>query len=151
MRAPPNLVSLLEDGLIEAVLRPVQGGKEAHVFLVLSDGEERIAKVYKEANDRTFKHRSVYAEGRGTRNSRDRRAMKKRCGTLMCLLAAVAACVVPTDQGVILVSGSDAEHPRLRYLDGQLSLNSSCGVRTGNALNPGVRPLYVNGSPIGFC
>ncbi|MEM7249118.1 MAG: PA4780 family RIO1-like protein kinase [Acidobacteriota bacterium] len=78
MRAPENLVSLVEDGLIDSVLRPLQSGKEAQVYLVMSDGEERVAKVYKEANDRSFKNRSDYVEGRGTRNTRDQRAMKRR-------------------------------------------------------------------------
>lgn len=78
MRAPPGLASLLEDGLMEAVLRPLQSGKEAQVFLVLCDGEVRIAKIYKSADQRNFKNRSAYQEGRGTRNTRDQRAMKRR-------------------------------------------------------------------------
>jgi RIO kinase 1 len=72
------LVSLLEDGLIEAVVRPLQSGKEAQIYLVVANGEHRVAKVYKQANDRTFKHRTDYVEGRGTRNTRDQRAMKRR-------------------------------------------------------------------------
>ncbi len=42
-------------------------GKEAQVYLVISGGEERVAKIYKEAEHRTFKHRAEYTEGRGTR------------------------------------------------------------------------------------
>ncbi len=53
-------------------------GKEAQVWLVLSDGEERVAKVYKEADNRSFKHRSAYTEGRKVRNTRKARAMAKR-------------------------------------------------------------------------
>ena len=41
-------------------------------------GEEYVAKVYKEARQRTFKHRVEYTEGRRTRNSRDQRAVSKR-------------------------------------------------------------------------
>jgi RIO kinase 1 len=78
MRAPPGLASLLEDGLIEAVLRPLQSGKEAQVYLVRCGGEVRIAKIYKAAEQRNFKNRSAYQEGRGTRNTRDQRAMKRR-------------------------------------------------------------------------
>jgi RIO kinase 1 len=52
-------------------------GKEAQVYLVVSEGEERVAKVYKEAQQRTFRHRAVYTEGRRVRNSRDHRAMEK--------------------------------------------------------------------------
>lgn len=53
-------------------------GKEAEVYLVIADGEERVAKIYKEAANRSFKHRAEYTEGRGTRNTRDQRAIGKR-------------------------------------------------------------------------
>ena len=77
MRLPPRLLPLLERGLIDAVVRPLMSGKEAQVYLIESQGELRVAKVYKEANNRTFKNRSSYTEGRQTRNSRDQRAMGK--------------------------------------------------------------------------
>ena len=78
MRVPESLASLAEFGVIEEVLRPLMSGKEAQVFLVVSKGKEVIAKVYKEAQSRAFKNRAEYTEGRGTRNSRDQRAMGKR-------------------------------------------------------------------------
>jgi RIO kinase 1 len=78
MHVPAGLRSLLDYGLISEVIRPLMSGKEAQVYLVASEGETRVAKVYKEANKRSFKHRAVYTEGRKTRNSRDRRAMSKR-------------------------------------------------------------------------
>jgi len=34
--------------------------------------------------------------------------------------------------------------------DSQLSVNEHCPVRHG-ALNPGIRPVYVNRQPVGFC
>ena len=77
MRTPVALLPLIEYGIVEEVLRPLMSGKEAQIFLVLAGGEERVAKIYKEAEQRTFKHRTAYTEGRGTRNSRDRRAMGK--------------------------------------------------------------------------
>ena len=77
MRTPVALLPLIEYGIVEEVLRPLMSGKEAQIYLVLAGGEERVAKIYKEAEQRTFKHRSQYTEGRGTRNSRDRRAMGK--------------------------------------------------------------------------
>ena len=77
MCLPPRLLPLLERGLIDAVVRPLMSGKEAQVYLIESQGELRVAKVYKEANNRTFKNRSSYTEGRQTRNSRDQRAMGK--------------------------------------------------------------------------
>jgi RIO kinase 1 len=53
-------------------------GKEAQVYLVVSGGQYAAAKIYKEAQNRTFKHRSEYTEGRKVRNTRDQRAMDKR-------------------------------------------------------------------------
>ncbi|XXT68512.1 PA4780 family RIO1-like protein kinase [Sorangium sp. So ce693] len=78
MRIPSSLMSLADEGLIEEVVRPLMSGKEAEVFLVRSGGELRVAKVYKEAQDRTFKNRAEYTEGRKVRNSRDQRAINKR-------------------------------------------------------------------------
>lgn len=57
----------------------------------------------------------------------------------------------PVDEGVFAVRGTDDSHHRLRFLDGQVSLNDSCAVRLGNRLNARLQPLYVNGRPIGFC
>ncbi len=78
MDMPDRLSSLADEGIIEEVLRPLMSGKEAQVYLVMSDGEQRVAKVYKESNDRTFRQRAEYTEGRTVRNSRDQRAMAKR-------------------------------------------------------------------------
>jgi RIO kinase 1 len=77
MRIPDCLASLSEYGIIEEVLRPLMSGKEAQIYLVVSGGEQRVAKVYKEAQNRTFKNRAEYTEGRKVRNSRDQRAMGK--------------------------------------------------------------------------
>jgi len=52
-------------------------GKEASVYVVRCGTELRCAKVYKEANRRSFRHASEYQEGRTTRNTRDARAMAK--------------------------------------------------------------------------
>lgn len=78
MRIPHSLVSLVQEGLIEEVVRPLMSGKEAEVFLVRAGGELGVAKVYKEAQNRTFKNRAEYTEGRKVRNSRDERAIQKR-------------------------------------------------------------------------
>lgn len=78
MQVPAALRSLVDEGLIDEVVRPLMSGKEANVYLVISDGEERVAKVYKEANDRTFRQRAAYTEGRRVKSSRDQRALKKR-------------------------------------------------------------------------
>ena len=78
MRMPDSLAALVDYGIIQEVIRPLMSGKEAQVYLVISEGEVRVAKVYKEAQARTFKHRAVYTEGRKTRNTRDQRAIAKR-------------------------------------------------------------------------
>jgi RIO kinase 1 len=75
---PESLAPLFENGTIERVVRPLMSGKEAQVYLVMSRGELCVAKVYKEAHNRSFKNRAEYTEGRKTRNSRDQRAIEKR-------------------------------------------------------------------------
>jgi RIO kinase 1 len=77
MRVPDSLTALKAEGIITEVLRPLRSGKEAQIYLVSVDGGERVAKIYKDADSRTFKHRSDYLEGRKVRNSRDQRAMSK--------------------------------------------------------------------------
>lgn len=78
MRIPPRLAPLVEDGIVDRVVRPLLSGKEAQVYLVEAGGELRVAKVYKEASERTFRNRAGYTEGRSVRNSRDQRAMSRR-------------------------------------------------------------------------
>lgn len=77
MKTPKRLESLLEDGLIDEVIRPLMSGKEAAVYVVRCGTELRCAKVYKEANKRGFRQAAEYQEGRKTRNTRDARAMAK--------------------------------------------------------------------------
>jgi RIO kinase 1 len=77
MRTPNQLLPLLHANLIDEVVGQLQSGKEAEVFVVLSEGEYRCAKVYKEANNRTFKQKTQYTEGRKVRGSRQARAMEK--------------------------------------------------------------------------
>ncbi|WP_271409352.1 PA4780 family RIO1-like protein kinase [Pseudomonas sp. Q1-7] len=77
MKTPKRLEPLLEDGLIDEVLRPLMSGKEASVYVVRCGTELRCAKVYKEANKRGFRQAAEYQEGRKIRNSRDARAMAK--------------------------------------------------------------------------
>ncbi len=75
MRVPDSLVALLNEGVIDDVIRPLKSGKEAQVYLVSSHGEACVAKVYKDADNRSFKNRADYTEGRNVRSSRDQRAM----------------------------------------------------------------------------
>lgn len=77
MKTPIRILPLVEDGLVDEVLRPLMSGKEADVFVVRCGTEIRCAKVYKEANKRSFKKAVEYQEGRKVRNSRRARAMEK--------------------------------------------------------------------------
>jgi RIO kinase 1 len=74
---PDPLIPLFDDGIIISVVRPLMSGKEASVFIVETREGECVAKVYKEANNRSFRQRSAYAEGRTVRNTRQARAMAK--------------------------------------------------------------------------
>lgn len=78
MKTPKSLEPLVRDGLVDEVIRPLKSGKEAAVYVVLSEGEIRCAKVYKEANKRGFHKQSLYQEGRKVRNTRQARAMEKK-------------------------------------------------------------------------
>jgi RIO kinase 1 len=73
-----RLDGLLDAGVIEEVVRPLMSGKEAEVFLVIAQGERRVAKLYKESTNRSFKHRAEYTEGRRYKNTREQRAMSRR-------------------------------------------------------------------------
>ena len=77
MKTPKSLESLIRDGLVDEVIRPLKSGKEASVYVVLCGSEIRCAKVYKEANQRNFRQATQYTEGRKVRNSRQTRAMQK--------------------------------------------------------------------------
>lgn len=77
MKVPKRIIPLVEDGLVDEVIRPLMSGKEADVFIVRCGGEIRCAKIYKEADKRGFKQATQYQEGRKVRNSRRARAMGK--------------------------------------------------------------------------
>lgn len=77
MRVPERLEPLLDYGVIQDVIRPLQSGKEAEVFLVIKDDAECVAKVYKNSEFRSFQSRAQYTEGRRVRSSREQRAMNK--------------------------------------------------------------------------
>lgn len=77
MKIPKRIQPLIEDGLVDEVLRQLMSGKEATVYVVRCGSEIRCAKVYKEAGKRSFKQAVQYREGRKVRNSRRSRAMEK--------------------------------------------------------------------------
>ena len=77
MKPPARLQSLIEEGLVDTVVRQLMSGKEAMVFVVRCGAETRCAKVYKEASQRSFRQAVDYTENRKVKNSRQARAMAK--------------------------------------------------------------------------
>ena len=70
--------------------------------------------------------------------------------TAACLVGICVAQLVTAAFAQRLVPTADPKHPRLKFADSLLSPNDRCIV-SQSGLNPKVRPVYVNGSPIGFC
>ena len=77
MKTPARLQVLIDEGLIDSVLRQLKSGKEAEVFVVRCGDETRAAKVYKAATHRSFRQAVDYTENRKVKNSRQARAMAK--------------------------------------------------------------------------
>ena len=77
MKPPARLQALIEEGLIDTVVRQLMSGKEATVYVVRCGAETRCAKVYKEATHRSFRQAVDYTENRKVKNTRQARAMAK--------------------------------------------------------------------------
>jgi RIO kinase 1 len=77
MKTPAALQPLIDDGVIDEVIRSLKSGKEATVYLVRSGAHTRCAKVYRDMRQRSFQKRARYQEGRKVRGSRQARAMAK--------------------------------------------------------------------------
>ena len=77
MKTPKRLQSLLDEGLIDGVVRQLMSGKEATVYVVRCGDHIRCAKVYKEVTQRSFRQAVDYTENRKVKNSRQARAMAK--------------------------------------------------------------------------
>jgi RIO kinase 1 len=77
VKAPPRLQSLVEEGIIDSVVRQLMSGKEAMVFVVRCGEDVRCAKVFKEATQRSFRQAVDYTENRRVKNTRQARAMAK--------------------------------------------------------------------------
>ena len=160
MKAPPRLQALIEEGLIDTVVRQLMSGKEATVYIVRCGDEIRCAKVYKDAKQRSFRKNAFYQEGRKTKNSRQARAMEKgsRYGRQMQEEAwqsaevdalyrlAAAGVSVPQPylcyEGVLLMElVTDADgHPAPRLNDVELSEQQALKFHAG-LLNQVVRML----------
>lgn len=67
------------------------------------------------------------------------------------LVAATALLTVPAPgMAQRYVATPDSAHPRIKYADSLISANERCMV-AHQKLNLRVRPVYVNGVPMGFC
>jgi len=77
MKTPAGLQPLIDDGVIDEVVRSLKSGKEATVYVVRSGARVRCAKVYRDMGQRSFQKRAQYQEGRKVRGSRQARAMSK--------------------------------------------------------------------------
>ena len=77
MKTPKRIQPLVDEGLVDEVMRQLMSGKEATVYVVRCGEEIRCAKVYKEADQRSFKQNAAYQEGRKVKNTRQARAMDK--------------------------------------------------------------------------
>jgi RIO kinase 1 len=77
MKPPKRLQSLIEEGLVDSVVRQLMSGKEAMVYVVRCGDDTRCAKVYKEATHRSFRQAVDYTENRKVKNTRQARAMAK--------------------------------------------------------------------------
>jgi RIO kinase 1 len=80
MKTPPGLQPLIDEGVIDDVVRSLKSGKEATVYVVRSGVEHRCAKVYRNMAQRSFQKRAQYQEGRKVRGSRQARAISKSTG-----------------------------------------------------------------------
>ena len=77
MKIPKRIEPLIEEGLIDTVIRQLKSGKEATVYVVGCGEDIRCAKIYKDANLRSFRQSVDYTEGRRVKSSRRARAMGK--------------------------------------------------------------------------
>jgi RIO kinase 1 len=77
VKTPKRIQPLVDEGLVDEVLRQLMSGKEAEVYVVRCGEDTRCAKVYKEASKRSFRQNVQYTEGRKVKNSRRARAMEK--------------------------------------------------------------------------
>ncbi|HYS44628.1 MAG TPA: PA4780 family RIO1-like protein kinase [Geobacteraceae bacterium] len=77
MKIPKKFEMLVHNGLVDEVVCQLMSGKEAEVYVVRSMGELRCAKVYKDADYRSFSKQAQYQEGRKGKNSRQARAIEK--------------------------------------------------------------------------
>jgi len=119
MKAPKRLQSLIDEGLVDSVLRQLMSGKEAAVYVVRCGDDTRCAKVYKAATERSFRQAVDYTENRKVKNTRQARAMAK--GTRFGREAAEAAWQSAEVDALYRLAAAGVRVPRpYNFLDGVL-------------------------------
>jgi len=58
MKVPQGLQPLIDDGVIDEVIRSLKSGKEATVYVVRAGTHLRCAKVYRDMAQRSFQKRT---------------------------------------------------------------------------------------------
>ena len=73
-------------------------------------------------------------------------------GPIVVILAtlALAGALAPAAEAQRYVATADSTRPRVKFADSLVSANDRCIVAQSK-LNVRVRPVYVNGVPMGFC
>jgi RIO kinase 1 len=119
MKPPQRLQTLIDEGLIDTVVRQLMSGKEAMVFVVRSGTETLCAKIYKEATNRSFRQAVDYTENRKVKNTRQARAMAK--GTKFGRQAQEAAWQSAEVDALYRLAGAGVRVPRpLNFFEGVL-------------------------------
>src|SRR5436853_5323366 len=78
MKTPAGLQPLIDDGVIDEVIRSLKSGKDATLYHLRSAALMRCPRVYRDMAQRSFQKRARYQEGCTLRGSRQARAMSKR-------------------------------------------------------------------------
>jgi RIO kinase 1 len=119
MKTPKRLQSLVDEGLVDTVVRQLMSGKEATVYVVRCGDETLCAKVYKEATERSFRQAVDYTENRKVKNTRQARAMAK--GTRFGRQATEAAWQSAEVDALYRLAGAGVRVPKPRnFCDGVL-------------------------------
>ena len=74
----------------------------------------------------------------------------KRSNVAILVPLALAVALTAIVEAQRFVPGTDPGHPRIKFADSLVSANDRCIVAQ-EKLNLKVRPVYVNGVPLGFC
>ncbi|HAT09639.1 MAG TPA: serine protein kinase RIO [Planctomycetes bacterium] len=127
MLIPDRLRSMIDDGFVRRIIRPLKSGKEAEVFVVETEDGICAAKVYKEAHRRNFRQRQDYVEGRRSGDTRRDRAIDS--GSRFGQAQREAAWQTAESDTMRRLNAAGIRIPRLRQLgDGVLLMDLVTGA-----------------------